>query len=92
MKAKEFHCLIADGTDFGYFDTFKLLWMKGKEIRQVRSHVKTEVLVGAVKRKAVVVGVNTGRAYSDECRPCSDTLNSGQGISYEMPTMERWRY
>ncbi len=42
--------------------------MKGKEIRQVRSHVKTEILVGAVKGKAVVVGVNTGRAYSDECR------------------------
>ncbi len=68
LKAKEFHCLIADGTGFGYSDTFKLLWMKGKEIRQVRSHVKTEILVGVVKGKAVVVGVNTGRAYSDECR------------------------
>ncbi len=36
LKAKKFHCLIADGTGFGYFDTFKLLWMKGKEIRQVK--------------------------------------------------------
>ncbi len=66
LKAKEFHCLIADGTGFGYSDTFKLSWMKGKEIRQVKSHVKTEVLVGAVKGKTVVVGINTGRAYTDE--------------------------
>jgi hypothetical protein len=66
LKAKEFHSLIADGTGFGYSDTFKLLWMKGKEIRQVRTHIKTGVLVGVVRDKAVVVGVNTGEAYSDE--------------------------
>ena len=76
LKAREFHCLIADGTGFGYSDTFRLLWMKGKEIRQVRSHVKTEVLVGVVKGKAVVVGVNTGRAYSDECRLLSTMLRN----------------
>ncbi len=46
LRVKEFHCLIADGTGFGYSDTFRLSWMKGKEIRQVKSHVKTEVLVG----------------------------------------------
>jgi len=68
LGAKEFHCLIADGTGFGYSDTFKLLWMRGKEIRRVKSHVKTELLVGVVKGKAVVVGVNTGKAYSDECK------------------------
>ena len=66
LKAKEFHCLIADGTGFGYSDTFRFMWMRGKEIRQVKSHIKTEVLVGVVKKKAIVIGVNTGRAYSDE--------------------------
>ncbi len=73
---KEFHCLIADGTGFGYSDTFKLLWMKGKEIRQVKSHIKTEVLVGVIKNKAVVVGVNTGTAYSDECKLLSPMLKA----------------
>jgi len=76
LKAREFHCLIADGTGFGYSDTFKLLWMKGKEIRQVRSHVKTELLVGVVKGRAVVVGVNTGKSYSDECKLLSPMLRS----------------
>jgi hypothetical protein len=50
---------------FGYLDTFKLNWMKGKDIRKVKSQVKTEVLVGIVRGKSVVVGVNTGEAYSD---------------------------
>ncbi len=68
LKAKQFHYLIADGTGFGYSDTFNLSWMRGKEIRQVKSHVKTEVLVGVVRDKAVVVGINTGKAYSDEIK------------------------
>ncbi len=76
LKAKEFHCLIADGTGFGYSDTFKLMWMKGKEIRQVKSHIKTEVFVGVVKGKAVVVGVSTGKAYSDECKLLNPMLRS----------------
>jgi len=50
-KLKEFHCLIADGTGFGYSDTSRLTWLRGKEIRQVKSHIKTELLVGVVKKK-----------------------------------------
>jgi len=68
LNVKEFYCLIADGTGFGYSDTFNLTWMRGKQIRQVKSHVKTEVLVGVVKGKTIVVGVSTGKAYSDECK------------------------
>ncbi len=73
LRAKEFHCLIADGTGFGYSDTFRLSWMKGKEIRQVKSHVKTEVLVGVVKGKTVVVDVNVGKINCSD--PCLE--NSG---------------
>ena len=66
LKVKEFHCLAADGTGFGYGETYYMKWLKGQELRKVRSHVKTVVLVGMVKGKEVVVGVNVGRAYSDE--------------------------
>ena len=41
-------------------------WLKGQELRKVRSHVKAVMLVGMVKGKEVVVGVNVGRAYLDE--------------------------
>jgi len=50
--------------------------MRGKEIRRVKSHVKTELLVGVVRGKVVVVGVNTGKAYSDECKLLSSMLRS----------------
>ncbi len=66
LKAKEFHCLVADGTGFGYGETYYMKWLKGQKLRKVRSHVKAVVLVGMVRGKEVVVGVNVGRAYSDE--------------------------
>jgi len=66
LQAKEFHCLIADGTGFGYAQAYELKWKKGKELRNVKSHVKTEVLIGTLRGKAVVVGVNTGKPYADE--------------------------
>jgi len=66
LQAKEFHCLIADGTGFGYAQAYELKWKKGEELRNVKSHVKTEVLIGTVQGKAVVVGVNTGKPYADE--------------------------
>jgi len=62
LEAKEFYVLISDGTGFGYRDTYKLPWLRGKEIREVQSHVKTELLVGLVKGKTVVVGANVGKA------------------------------
>jgi len=66
LKAKEFCCLIADGTRFGYGETYRMNWEKGKELRKVKFHVKTEVLVGIVRGKTVVVDVNVGKGYSDE--------------------------
>ncbi len=30
LKAKEFYCLIADGTGFGYGETYYLSWKRGK--------------------------------------------------------------
>ena len=68
LGATEFHCLIADGTGFGYGEPYQLRLRKGRELREVKSHVKTEVLVGVVKGKTPVVEVNTGRPYADENR------------------------
>ncbi|GAB6072406.1 IS5-like element ISAae1 family transposase [Venenivibrio stagnispumantis] len=76
MKNKEFYCVIADGTGFGYADTYKLSWKRGKELRKVKSHVKTEILIGIVKGIKVVIGVNTGKAYSDECKLLTPMLDN----------------
>ncbi|GAB6072936.1 hypothetical protein JCM14244_13130 [Venenivibrio stagnispumantis] len=76
VKNKEFYCIIADGTGFGYADTYKLSWKRGKELRKVKSHVKTEILIGIVKGIKVVIGVNTGKAYSDECKLLTPMLDN----------------
>lgn len=66
MGLEEFDCVIADGTGFGYADTCKLMYKRGAELREVRSHVKAEVVIGVRGGKKVVVGVNVGGAYADE--------------------------
>ena len=76
LKAKEFFCIIADGTGFGYADTYKLSYKRGKELREVKSHVKTEVLIGLVRRKLVVLDVNVGSPYADEVVLLNPMLNS----------------
>ena len=54
-------------------------WLKGQELRKVRSHVKAVMLVGMVKGKEVVVGVNVGRAYLDENKLLMPML---EGLSF----------
>jgi len=76
LKAKEFFCIIADGTGFGYADTYKLSYKRGKELREVKSHVKTEVLIGVVRGKSVVLDVNVGKPYADEVGLLNPMLDS----------------
>ncbi|MCX8075713.1 MAG: hypothetical protein N3C57_01655 [Aquificaceae bacterium] len=65
---KEYHVLVADATGFGYDDTVKLSYLRGRQIREVRAHVKTEVLIGVRGKKKIVLGVSVGEAYSDELK------------------------
>ena len=76
LKAKEFFCIIADGTGFGYADTYKLSYKRGKELREVKSHVKAEVLIGFVRGNSVVLAVNVGKPYADEVRLLNPMLTS----------------
>ncbi|MCX8075830.1 MAG: transposase, partial [Aquificaceae bacterium] len=60
--------LVADATGFGYDDTVKLNYLRGRQIREVKAHVKTEVLIGVGGKKKIVLGVAVGKAYSDELK------------------------
>ena len=51
MGNKEIYTAIADGTGFGYDEAYYLNNKRGAEIRKVKSHIKTEVLIGSVKGK-----------------------------------------
>ena len=69
LVGKEVELFIPDGTGFGYDGMYRLNWMRGKEIREVSSHVKTVVVVVRDKDgRDVVYRVSTGPPYSDERR------------------------
>ncbi len=65
---------MADGTGFGYAQTYNLPWKKGKELREVSSHVKTELLVGVVKNRSIALSIQTVKAYADENTLLKDML------------------
>ncbi|MCS6999253.1 MAG: transposase, partial [Aquificaceae bacterium] len=68
FNIKEYHTIVADATGFGYDDTVKLSYLRGRQIREVKSHVKTEVLIGVRGKKKIVIGVAVDGAYSDELK------------------------
>ena len=63
---EEIELIAVDGTGFGYGGKRELNWMRGAQIRKVSSHVKVELIVGKVRDRAIILGVNMGEAYSDE--------------------------
>ena len=74
---KEIYTAIADGTGFGYDEAYYLNNKRGAEIRKIKSHIKTEVLIGSVKGKKFVLSVKTDKAYTDENKLLLQMLNEG---------------
>ncbi len=66
MGNKEIYAAIADGTGFGYDETFYMKEKRGKEIREVKSHIKTQLLIGVVNKKKFILSAKAHNAYSDE--------------------------
>lgn len=66
LNIKEYYAVMADGTGFGYDGTFTLSYLRGKRLREVKSHIKTEVLIGIWGKYVICVGIKAGKAYTDE--------------------------
>ncbi len=43
-KVGKINKAIVDGTRFGYYDTCRLVLERGKRLKEVKSHIKTEIL------------------------------------------------
>ncbi|MCX7990294.1 MAG: hypothetical protein N2648_06640, partial [Aquificaceae bacterium] len=52
-----YHTIVADATGFGYDDTVKLSYLRGRQIREVKSHIKTEVLIGVISITGGYIGM-----------------------------------
>jgi len=82
--------LIVDGTGFGYDEVYNQLWERGKRLKEVKSHIKTEVLIAVKGDLSFPIGVVAGLPYSDERRlliqildevkPAEDSLFLGDKI------------
>ncbi|MCS7196908.1 MAG: hypothetical protein NZ827_06545 [Aquificaceae bacterium] len=57
FNIKEYHTIVADATGFGYDDTVKLSYLRGRQIREVKSHIKTEVLIGVISITGGYIGM-----------------------------------
>lgn len=74
LKIKEFYAIMADGTGFGYDETIKLSYLRGKELREVKSHIKTEILIGKWNKYILCLGVKVKEAYSDEYKMLKEII------------------
>lgn len=75
LNIKEYFAIMADGTGFGYDDTVALSYLRGKELRKVKSHIKTEILTGKWGRYTVCLAVKAKQAYSDEVVMLNEIIN-----------------
>jgi len=58
--------VFADGTGFGFDDKIPLSYCRGKEIREVSGHVKTEILAASSPAGDYVYGIGIAPSYGDE--------------------------
>jgi hypothetical protein len=69
-------CYIADATGFAYGNMYSLKWKRGIEIKQIRSHIRLEVIIAVDnKGKTLILGCETGKAYASEIKMLNQILN-----------------
>jgi hypothetical protein len=69
-------CYIADATGFAYGDIYSLKWRRGIEVKQIKSHIRLEVIIAVDnKGKALILGCETGKAYASEIKMLHQILN-----------------
>jgi len=57
--------LITDGTGFGYDDTYYQSWERGKRLKEVKTHIKTQVIIGTKDDISIPIAVETSISYGD---------------------------
>ena len=77
---KKYHkrvvALIFDGTGFKYDELYPLKVLRGREIKQVKSHVKAVILSAHLGNgKRFIVSLSCGRSYSSEVKLAQEVLN-----------------
>ena len=59
---------LMDGTGWSYHDVYPLKFLRGTEVRKVKSHVRAIALVGVSGKRRYVLSAISGRAYASEVK------------------------
>jgi len=75
-KIKGYKYIVIDGTGFGYNTKYSQRIKRGKEIRQIKSHIRVGVIIGVRKdiKKNIVMGVKAGKAYESEVKIAKEII------------------
>ncbi|MDO3651338.1 transposase, partial [Nocardia mangyaensis] len=60
-KIGEIEKLIVDGTGFGYNESYYQTWERGKRLKEIKSHIKTQVIIGVKGNIIIPIAVETGK-------------------------------
>jgi phosphoribosyl-ATP pyrophosphohydrolase len=84
-KIKGYKYIVIDGTGFGYNTKYNQRIKRGKEIRQIKSHIRVGVIIGVRKdiKKNIVMGVKAGKAYESEVKIAKEILEGGIELNGE---------
>jgi hypothetical protein len=67
-RGKTLKRFIIDGTGFSYNDAYPLSFLRGTEVRKVKSHVRALALVATTGKERFFIGAQEGRAYASEVK------------------------
>ena len=70
-RKEKIRLLLCDGTGFGYKDLYPLKLLRGKEVREVSSHVRIVPIVALTEGgKRVILSASSGGAYAARSNCC----------------------
>ena len=61
-----------------HYDTCRLVLERGIKLKEVKSHVKTEILVATKGRIVIPIAIKVGKPYSDERKLFKEILKEIQ--------------
>ena len=68
-RKERIRLLLCDGTGFGYKDLYPLRFLRGREVREVSSHVRIVPIVALTEGgKRVILSASSGGAYASEVK------------------------
>ena len=75
QRSNQWQVLLVDGTGFGFYDRYEMMWQRGQDVRQTRAHVRLVLLTMAdQKGDGILRGAAVGPPYASEVQLVREIL------------------